>query len=84
MYAFSCSSLEAFSRDRRRRGGSMIEFCLLLPWYIFLFVGAFDFGFYAYSLISTGERGPEWAQLIAQPAPGHARPATTQRPAPTT
>ncbi len=31
----------------------MIEFCLLLPWYIFLFVGAFDFGFYAYSLIAT-------------------------------
>ncbi len=31
----------------------MIEFCLLMPWYIFLFVGAFDFGFYAYALIAT-------------------------------
>ena len=31
----------------------MIEFCLLIPWYIFLFVGTFDFGFYAYSLIAT-------------------------------
>ncbi len=31
----------------------MIEFCLLLPWYIFLFVGAFDFGFYSYALIAT-------------------------------
>lgn len=31
----------------------MIEFCFLLPWYIFLFVGAFDFGFYAYGLIAT-------------------------------
>ena len=31
----------------------MIEFCLLLPWYIFLFVGTFDFGFYSYSLIAT-------------------------------
>jgi hypothetical protein len=31
----------------------MIEFCLLLPWYVFLFVGAFDFGFYAYGLIAT-------------------------------
>jgi Flp pilus assembly protein TadG len=36
-----------------RRGSAMIEFCLLMPWYIFLFVGAFDFGFYAYSLIAT-------------------------------
>jgi hypothetical protein len=25
----------------------------LLPWYIFLFVGAFDWGFYAHALIST-------------------------------
>lgn len=26
---------------------------LLLPWYLFLFVGAFDWGFYAHALIST-------------------------------
>jgi hypothetical protein len=26
---------------------------LLLPWYIFLFVGAFDWGFYSHALIST-------------------------------
>ena len=31
----------------------MIEFCFLLPWYIFLFVGTLDFGFYSYSLIAT-------------------------------
>ncbi|HVW11195.1 MAG TPA: TadE family protein, partial [Bryobacteraceae bacterium] len=24
-----------------------------MPWYVFLFVGTFDFGFYAYSLIAT-------------------------------
>lgn len=24
-----------------------------MPWYVFLFVGAFDFGFYAYALIAT-------------------------------
>ena len=36
-----------------RRGSAMIEFCLLLPWYIFLFVGAFDFGFYSYGLIAA-------------------------------
>jgi Flp pilus assembly protein TadG len=31
----------------------MVEFCLLMPWYIFLFVGTFDFGFYSYALIAT-------------------------------
>lgn len=36
-----------------RRGNAMIEFALLMPWYVFLFVGVFDFGFYAYSLIAA-------------------------------
>lgn len=36
-----------------RRGNNIIEFSLLMPWYIFLFAGAFDYGFYAYSLIAT-------------------------------
>ena len=31
----------------------MVEFCLLMPWYILLFVGTFDFGFYSYALIAT-------------------------------
>jgi Flp pilus assembly protein TadG len=37
----------------RQRGGSALELALLLPWYIFLFVGAFDWGFYAHALISA-------------------------------
>lgn len=41
------------SRRNRRRGANAIEFALLCPWYIFLFVGAIDFGFYSYALIST-------------------------------
>ena len=39
-------------RDRRR-GNNLIEFTFLLPWYVFLFVGAMDLGFYAYSLIAV-------------------------------
>lgn len=31
----------------------MIELSLMLPWIVFLFVGAFDWGFYAHALIST-------------------------------
>lgn len=38
---------------RSRRGNALIEFSLLMPWYVFLFVGVFDFGFYSYSLIAT-------------------------------
>lgn len=30
----------------------MLELALLSPWIVFLFVGVFDFGFYAYSLIT--------------------------------
>src|SRR3569833_637592 len=40
-------------RDRSRRGSSIIEFSLIFPWYVFLFVGAFDSGFFAYALIAT-------------------------------
>lgn len=40
--------------DKRRRGGhAIIELALLMPWVFFLFVGALDFGFYSYALIST-------------------------------
>jgi len=47
----SRTSVAGLGRDRR--GSAMIEFCFMLPWYVFLFVGTFDFGFYAYSLIAT-------------------------------
>jgi Flp pilus assembly protein TadG len=37
---------------KRKRGGAMLEMALLAPWFFFLFIGALDWGFYAYSLIS--------------------------------
>jgi len=37
---------------RKERGSTMLEMALLAPWIFFLFVGALDWGFYAYSLIS--------------------------------
>ena len=40
-------------RRKQCRGGSALEMAMLLPWFIFLFVGAFDWGFYAHALIST-------------------------------
>src|ERR1035438_7159003 len=38
---------------RQERGNSIIEFSLMTPWLIFLFIGSMDWGFYAYSLIAT-------------------------------
>ncbi|HWB85494.1 MAG TPA: TadE/TadG family type IV pilus assembly protein [Bryobacteraceae bacterium] len=38
---------------KRCRGGSVLESALVLPWFLFLFVGAFDWGFFAHALIST-------------------------------
>lgn len=40
-------------RRAGHRGGSTIELALLSPWILFLFVGALDFGFYNYALISV-------------------------------
>jgi Flp pilus assembly protein TadG len=40
-------------RERRESGTSVIELSLLFPWIFFLFVGAFDMGFFTYSLISV-------------------------------
>jgi Flp pilus assembly protein TadG len=38
--------------SRKTRGAAMMELAFLSPWIIFLFVGLFDWGFYAYSLIT--------------------------------
>ena len=49
----AAGALAASVVRRGRTGSAMIEFCLLMPWYIFLFAGTFDFGFYSYALIAT-------------------------------
>jgi Flp pilus assembly protein TadG len=42
-----------YGTKKRRRGHAVIEFSFMMPWYFFLFVGAYDFGFYAYSMIAS-------------------------------
>ncbi|MCU1336088.1 MAG: TadE family protein [Bryobacterales bacterium] len=37
----------------RRRGSAVVEAALMMPWIVFLFIGVFDFGFYAYASIAT-------------------------------
>ena len=40
-------------QTKSRSGNAIIEFTLLAPWFVFLFVGAMDMGFYCYALISV-------------------------------
>jgi Flp pilus assembly protein TadG len=47
------SDIQKQMKHRRERGNSIVEFSLLMPWLIFLFIGAMDWGFYADALIST-------------------------------
>jgi Flp pilus assembly protein TadG len=47
------SMVPASPSKRRRSGNSIIELTFMMPWLLFLFVGVFDFGFYAYALIAT-------------------------------
>src|SRR5512135_2790895 len=61
----------ARSRTEKRRGGSVLELALILPWYIFLFVGAFDWGFYSRALISV-EGAARTAALYASANPTYA------------
>jgi len=43
----------SIKNKRREQGGAIVEVALLAPWIFFLFVGVFDFGFYAYGIICT-------------------------------
>lgn len=52
MYGFfRCHPLK--NGSSARRGSNLVEFGLLIPWYVFLFVGTYDYGFFSYSLIAT-------------------------------
>ena len=52
----------------RRAGNSIIEFSLMAPWILFLFAGAFDWGFYAYALISVQNAARVAAQYTSSSA----------------
>jgi len=38
---------------RGRRGSSLVEFALIVPWYVLLFIGSYDLGLYSYALITV-------------------------------
>jgi Flp pilus assembly protein TadG len=53
-------------RRMSQRGGSALEMALMLPWYLFFFVGAYDWGYYAHALISTESATRIAAQYTSQ------------------
>jgi Flp pilus assembly protein TadG len=50
----------------RRSGQAVIEVTLLVPWILFSFVAAFNFGIFAYALISTQNAARSGAMFAAQ------------------
>ena len=60
----------------RRSGTNIIEFTMLIPWYIFLVAGAFDYGFFSYSLIAVQSAASVGA-MYASTSSGTVADATT-------
>jgi Flp pilus assembly protein TadG len=61
------SSIHAFrGRPPRRRGSAVIEISLLAPWILFLFVGAFDMGFYTYCMVGVENAARVAAEYTSQ------------------
>lgn len=48
------------------RGQAVVEVSLLVPWIVFAFVAAFNFGIFAYSLISTENAARTGAMYASQ------------------
>jgi len=66
----------SLTSKRRQRGGSIVEVALMAPWIFFLFVGIFDFGFYAYAAICTQNAARAVALTQAQTATATVSPCT--------
>jgi len=50
----------------RRSGQAVVEVTLLIPWLVFSFVAAFNFGIFAYALISTQNAARSAAMYASQ------------------
>jgi Flp pilus assembly protein TadG len=51
---------------KRQSGQAVVEVTLLVPWVVFSFVAAFNFGIFAYALISTQNAARSAAMYAAQ------------------
>ncbi len=76
-HALGRGQLEGLPRSRRlRRGGVVLEMAFFMPWFIFLFIGTFDCGFYAHALISV-ENAARVAALYTSSSTANAADITT-------
>src|SRR5260370_5414874 len=53
-------------RKRRKRGSALVELTLICPWFLFLFVGTVDMGFFTYSLITVENAARIAAEYTSQ------------------
>src|SRR5260370_18303936 len=53
-------------RKRRERGSALVELTLICPWFLFLFVGTVDMGFFTYSLITVENAARIAAEYTSQ------------------
>lgn len=53
MYNWIYTGMSRTARKNGKRGGAMLELVFVAPWLVFLFIGAVDWGFYSYALISV-------------------------------
>ena len=53
-------------RGARSKGSSVLELSFIAPWFLFLFVGTFDMGFFCYSLIAVENASRVAAEYTSQ------------------
>jgi Flp pilus assembly protein TadG len=63
---------------KMRAGSSVVEFAFLVPWFIFLFVGVLDMGYYNYALI-TAQSAARTAALYTSTSASAASSTQTDR-----
>ena len=63
-------------RATKKKGHAIVELALMCPWILLLFMGIFDFGFYAYAAIST-QNAARVAVLATASAPSSAASQAT-------
>jgi Flp pilus assembly protein TadG len=61
-----CHSIIATRRKRSKRGSALVELTLICPWFLFLFVGTVDMGFFTYSLVTVENAARVAAEYTSQ------------------
>jgi hypothetical protein len=63
-------SASQYAPKNPNRGHATVEFALMAPWIVFLFIGILDFGFYSYAALSVENAARVAALYTANNGPG--------------